>query len=151
MLDYIEPAPESIRNDSSFSASTTTSTSSASSSSSSSSSAIYYNGIFNVPNADGRLRTYMTAEVHIVLGEARGRLTVPAAALGDSGADSTYTVRVVEPGGGPTPRTIKTGLNNKIMAEVISGLKEGERVVVGEKGADAPVARAGRPPSPMGF
>lgn len=149
-LDSIEPAPESIRNDSSFSASTTASTSSASSSSSSSSSAIYYNGIFDVPNADGRLRTYMTAEVHIVLGEARDRLIIPAAALGASGAAGTHTVRVAEPGGGTTHRTIKTGLNNKIVAEVISGLKEGDRVVVGE-GAATAVSRASGPPSPMGF
>jgi membrane fusion protein, macrolide-specific efflux system len=81
-LDSIEPAPESIKTDSSFTPSTTSSsTNSSSSSSSSSSSAVYYNGIFNVPNADGDLRTYMTAEVHIVLGEAHNILTIPAAAL----------------------------------------------------------------------
>lgn len=66
-LASIEPAPESVRSDSSFSSSSSSTSSSSSSSSTSSSEAIYYNGVFNVPNPDGKLRTYMTAEVHIVL------------------------------------------------------------------------------------
>jgi macrolide-specific efflux system membrane fusion protein len=92
----------------------------------------------------------MTAEVHIVLGEARNVLIVPAGALANKGADNSYVVQVVEPGGGVTRRTIKVGLNNKIMAEVISGLKEGERVVTGQKSADAQASRMPGPP-PMGL
>ena len=49
-LDAIEPAPESVKNDSSFSSSSTTSSSTSTSSSSSSTSAIYYIGAFNVAN-----------------------------------------------------------------------------------------------------
>lgn len=128
-LQSIEPAPESIKSDSSFNSSTTSS----SSSSSSSSTAIYYNGIFNVPNADNRLRTYMTAVVHIVLGEARNVLTVPAAALKGPAADGTYTAQVLGADGKTTTRTIRVGLNNKITAEVREGLKEGERVVLGQR------------------
>ncbi len=71
-LASIEPAPESIKNDSSISSSNTASTgSSSSSSSSTTSSAIYYNGVFNVPNPSGHLLTYMTAQVHIVLGRPK--------------------------------------------------------------------------------
>ena len=33
--------------------------------------AIYYNGLFDVDNPDHKLRISMTAQVHIVLGEAR--------------------------------------------------------------------------------
>jgi macrolide-specific efflux system membrane fusion protein len=133
ILQSIEPAPESIKSDSSFNSSTTSSTSS--SSSSSASTAIYYNGIFNVPNADNRLRTYMTAVVHIVLGEARNVLTVPAAALKGPAADGTYTVQVIDTDGKAATRTIGIGLNNKITAEVRDGLKEGERVVIGQRNA----------------
>jgi len=129
VLQSIEPAPESIKSDSSFNSSTTSSTSS----SSSSSTAIYYNGIFNVPNADNRLRTYMTAVVHIVLGEARNVLTVPAAALKGPAADSSYTAQVIDTDGKTATRTIRIGLNNKITAEVRDGLKKGERVVIGQK------------------
>jgi macrolide-specific efflux system membrane fusion protein len=144
-LASIEPAPESIRSDSSFSTSTT------SSSTSSTSSAIYYNGIFNVPNEDGRLRTYMTAQVHIVLGRAEDALTVPAVALGPRNADGTYTVRVVE-GDKITTRQVEIGLNDKVIAEVRSGLQRGDKVVTGEGSASAPASgsrRMGGPP--MGF
>lgn len=151
-LAAIEPAPESIRSDSSFSSSTSSSSSS-STSSSSSSSAIYYNGVFNVPNADGKLRTYMTAEVHIVLGEARGVLTVPASALGAADSDGSYTVRVVDADGRVSDRKAKIGLNDKVTAEVRSGLAENERVVTGEASTAASTVSSGGPggPPPMGL
>ncbi|MCG5234570.1 efflux RND transporter periplasmic adaptor subunit [Xanthobacter oligotrophicus] len=143
-LAFIEPAPESIKTDSSFTTTSTSSSSSSSSSSSTSSSAIYYMGLFDVPNPDGRLRTYMTAEVHIVLGEAKGVLTVPATALERDGAGDV--VRVVAPDGTLTRRKVEVGLNDKITAEIRSGLKEGERVVTGEKVQGA--ATASRMPGP---
>ncbi len=42
---------------------------------------MYYNALFDVPNEDGKLRIDMTAQVYIVLNEAKNVLTVPAAAL----------------------------------------------------------------------
>jgi len=126
-LQSIEPAPESVKTDSSFTSSATA----AASTSSSTSAAVYYNGVFSVPNPDGQLRTYMTAEVHIVLGEARGVLTVPSAALEAPGADGSATVKVLGPTGVVTTRTVKVGLNNKITAEIRDGLKAGETVVTG--------------------
>ncbi|MGX1306024.1 macrolide-specific efflux system membrane fusion protein [Amorphus suaedae] len=149
-LSQIEPAPETITSDSAVS----TSSSSASSSSSSSSSAIYYNGIFDVPNPDGRLRTYMTAEVHIVVGEAKDALTIPSAALTSRNADGTYQVRVLGADGQVSARKVGIGLNTNVTAEVISGLEEGDRVVTGELGVGAAGARGGGrrgPRSPMGF
>ncbi|MBB6250853.1 efflux RND transporter periplasmic adaptor subunit [Nitrospirillum iridis] len=132
-LTSIEPAPESITSDSSITSSSSTSSSS---SSSSSSTAIYYNGLFNIPNPEGRLRTYMTAEVHIVLGQAKGVLTVPSSALA-KGPDGAHMVRVMDSQGQITPRRVEIGLNNKVTAEVKSGLKQGERVVTGELSGDA--------------
>lgn len=147
-LESIEPAPESIKSDSSFS--TSTSASSASTSTSSSS-AIYYNGIFNVPNTQGRLRTYMTAEVHIVLGQAKGALTIPAIALGKPAADGSYPVHVVDAQGKITERSVTVGLNDKTTAEILTGLEKGERVVTGQLAPGAAVS-SGRPPGPgMGF
>ncbi len=151
-LGFIEPAPESVRSDSSFSSSTTSSSSS-SSSSTTSSEAIYYNGLFDVPNPEGRLRTYMTAEVHIVLGAARDVLTIPSAAI-DTAADGRRTVRVVGADGTASVRTVVIGLDDKATAEVREGLSEGERVVIGEASAAAgPMAGGpgGPPPGPMGF
>lgn len=147
-LEQIEPAPESIKSDSSF-----TSSSSSSSSTSSSSSAIYYIGVFNVPNQDHRLRTYMTAEVHIVLGEAKDVLTVASAALGRKDKDGRYAVRVVDRFGEISERFVEVGLNNKVTAEVMSGLEQGERVVIAEASAQTSSSTSSRPPGPppMGF
>ncbi len=153
-LASIEPAPESVRSDSSFSSSSSSTSSSSSSSSTSSSEAIYYNGVFNVPNPDGKLRTYMTAEVHIVLGDAKNVLTIPAAALGAQLADGAYSVRVLADDGKVVDRKVETGLNNKVTVEVRSGLAEHERVVTGEASSQvtttAAVGPGGGPP-PMGF
>lgn len=150
-LTSVEPAPESIRSDSSFSSSISVSSSS-SSSSSASSSAIYYNGVFTIPNAEGRLRTYMTAQVHIVLGQAKGARLVPSAALGTRDEAGRYAVRVVGADGQITDRKVEIGLNNKITAEVKSGLEAGERVVLGlGAGSAAPAAPGGGRRGPMGF
>lgn len=64
-LRQVEPAPESINNDAS----------------SSTTSAVYYNALFDVPNTDGKLRINMTAQVNIILNEAKNALTIPASAL----------------------------------------------------------------------
>ena len=68
-LRQIEPAPSSINTESN------------SSTSSSSSSAVYYNALFDIPNEDGKLRIDMTAQVYIILDEAKHVLTIPAAAV----------------------------------------------------------------------
>ncbi|MDF1747444.1 MAG: efflux RND transporter periplasmic adaptor subunit, partial [Alphaproteobacteria bacterium] len=120
-LDSIEPAPESIRSDSSITTSSSTSTST-------SSSAVYYIGVFNTPNPDGLLRTYMTAEVHIVIAEALDVLTIPTEALGRKGKDGGYTVNILGEDGQISPRKITIGLNDKSIVEVLSGLEEGEKV-----------------------
>lgn len=145
-LAAIEPAPESITGDSAI----TSSSSSGSASSSSASEAVYYIGTFEVANPDGRLRTYMTAEVQIVTDEARDVLTVPAAAL-VGGRDGT-SVRIVDDAGAVTTRPVEIGLNNKVVAEVREGLAEGERVVIGQADGGAPpaAARSSRR-GPLGF
>jgi membrane fusion protein, macrolide-specific efflux system len=127
-LEQIEPAPESIKSDASFSSTTTTSSTS---SSSSTSTAIYYIGVFNVPNKDLSLRTYMTAEVHIVTGEAKLVKVIPALALMRK-SDGRTTVRTLGASGDISEREVKTGLNDRTIVEIRSGLAEGERVVTGE-------------------
>ncbi|MBU0917027.1 MAG: efflux RND transporter periplasmic adaptor subunit [Gammaproteobacteria bacterium] len=131
-LRTIEPSPESEQVD--------TSTKTTTSTSSSTTSAVYYNGLFEVPNPDGKLRVAMTAQVFIVLAKADDVLAIPASALGKRNRkDDTYAVRVLEgePGGVQrvVDRQVKVGLNNRVQAQVLSGLKEGERVVVGEASA----------------
>jgi macrolide-specific efflux system membrane fusion protein len=95
-------------------------------------SAIYYSALFEVPNPDGRLRAMMTTQVSIVLASRRGVLKIPATALGQRLADGRYPVRVELPSGEIATRPIRTGLNNKVSVEVVDGLAEGDKVVVGE-------------------
>lgn len=94
--------------------------------------AVYYNGIFSVPNADRRLRIAMTAQVTIVIEQRKGVLTLPASALGSAGRDGLYRVGVYEEASGSTRMAeVKVGLNNNITAEITEGLSEGDRVVAG--------------------
>lgn len=121
-LRTVEPAPDSILTDTN--AATTTSAS-----------AIYYNGLLDVPNPEGLLRISMTAQVNIVLNEAKQVLSIPSAALGERDREGRSTVRVVDSAGQAAPRSVKVGLNNNVNAQILDGLAVGERVVVGEAAA----------------
>lgn len=135
-LRAIEPAPTSIKSESTTS--------------SSSSSAVYYNGLFDVPNPNGELRIDMTAQVYIVLQSAKNALVIPTAALPNSGGSGQQTIQVLDATGYPKPRQVVIGLNNRVQAQVLSGLKEGEKVVLGESSdAEKSSGRAGRPPMRM--
>ncbi len=128
-LRAVEPAPESIADDSA--------------SASSSSTAIYYNGLFDVDNPDHRLRISMTAQVTIVLKSADDVLTLPASVLTRKGRDGTYTVEVwSQEAEAAEPRRISVGLNNKVTAEVTDGLSEGD-LVVSRAAAGGAGSRAG--------
>ncbi len=143
-LRAIEPAPTSI-NDSTNSSTT----SSSSTSSSSSSTAIYYNGVFDVANPGHKLRISMTTEVNIVLAEARGALTIPSTALDKRGPDGRYRVRVLGTDQRIEAREVRIGMNNKVDAQVLDGLREGEQVIIGEASAStasSSSARGGPPP-----
>ena len=136
-LRSIEPAPESVQTETSQSASSGTS--------SNSTQAIYYNGLFEVPNTTGELRISMTAQVYIVLGEAKDTLIIPSAALGPKTPDGGYIVQVVGKDRRPVPRHVTIGINNNATAQVLSGLQVGEQVVVGEASATTPSAQGGPP------
>lgn len=139
VLEAVAPAPESIVNDSSISGSSI----SGSTSTTATSEAIYYNGRFTVPNPDGRLRTYMTAEVHIVMGSAQDVLTVPSMALGTPDDQGRYRLQVQGRDGTLEDRRVSVGLNDKVMAEITEGLAEGEKIVTGSgnAGGSGPAAR----------
>ncbi|WP_420001537.1 MacA family efflux pump subunit [Acinetobacter sp. LF10] len=162
-LRQVEPAPNSINTE-------TTNTSS-----SSSSTAVYYNALFDVPNEDGKLRIDMTAQVYIVLAEAKNVLTIPAAAIQtkrsnkkDNSNNSTATnqakttntqkiqqpkrldlteaekaliaqgkastgiVRILQADGTAQPQPVLIGLNNRVTAQVLRGLKQGDQVVIAD-------------------
>lgn len=100
--------------------------------------AVYYNALFEVPNKNGELLPAMTAEVHVVLGEAKNVLKAPVTALGAREADGRYHVLVIGPDGNPQDRVVAVGLTNASVAEVKSGLRVGERVVIGQASTGKP-------------
>jgi len=122
-LRAIAPAPESIENQNT------------SSSSASSASAVYYNGLFDVDNTDGKLRTGMTAQVYIVQASAKDTIIVSSSALERRGRGQ-YAVKVVDKDGKIEERPVKIGINTSVDAQVLEGLKEGEKVVVAQASAN---------------
>ena len=68
---------------------------------------------------------------------------IPATALGARAKDGTYTVQVLDAEGKPQPRQVRIGINNNIAVQIMHGLGEGERVVIGDA-ADAEKAAGER-------
>lgn len=134
VLTAIEPAPEQI--------STTSSTDSA----------IYYIGYVEVPNPERRFRIDMTAQVYVVIDKASNTLMVPSAAIrkgggSDSSPNGTY-VRVLKADESAEDRPVKVGIDNRVNAQILSGLKAGEAVIIGENSGKSgqEQSRRRRPP-----
>ncbi|MDX1551802.1 MAG: efflux RND transporter periplasmic adaptor subunit [Marinobacter sp.] len=94
---------------------------------------VLYNAVFEVPNPEGRLMTQMTAQVFFVNAEARDALMVPVTALNGRGPGAT--VQVLGSNGQPEQRAVSVGVTNRVQAEILDGLEEGERVVSSPRGA----------------
>ncbi len=120
---------------------------------------IYYPALFEVDNQDGFLLPEMTAEVFFLLQAAENVLMAPLAALTipsepsppsasalyiqmaqpeiayellDEPGEGTQAVAyVVSNDGEISPRTLRIGARDLISAEILSGLAEGERVIIG--------------------
>lgn len=137
-LRAIEPAPPSI----------------ATSDEVDTASAIYYYALLDVPNPDGVLRIGMTAEVTILLEEARDALTIPTSAI-NAGREGVRTVRIWTAGNDAGElREVQVGLATAARSVILSGLSEGERVLTGgnvARGSQNSTASSGfrgpRPPS----
>ena len=93
---------------------------------------VFYDVLFDIPNPERVLKIQMTAQVFIVLAQAKGVLLIPAAAIGNAAEGATIKVRVLKDNNSIEQRTIKIGIKSEISAEVTGDLKEKERVVIGE-------------------
>jgi macrolide-specific efflux system membrane fusion protein len=93
---------------------------------------VFYDVLFDIPNQDGELKIQMTAQVFIVLAQAKGVLLIPAAAIGNAGEGATVKVRVLKTDGAVESRDVKIGIKSELFAEVKDGLKEKELVIIGE-------------------
>ena len=133
ILTAIEPAPEEISETSSTDA------------------AIYYVGYVEVPNPERLFRIDMTAQIYIIIDQAKDALLVPSAAIQErpakdqteGQAKTSKIVRVLNDDGTVEPRTVEVGIDNRVNAQILSGVKEGEKVIIGEASANASGNRSG--------
>lgn len=133
-LKAIEPAPEQI------------------SETSSTDTAIYYIGYLEVPNPERRFRIDMTAQVYVVIDQAKDTLLIPSTALKNSKTDTsgktTATVRVLQADGTVKEQPVTVGINNRVNAQILSGLKAGDDVILSEDNSSSKGKQSGggRPP-----
>lgn len=90
---------------------------------------VYYITIISADNPEGLLKPEMTATVNISLQKKENVLTVPSGAIRRDGGKK---VVFVMQNNQPVKREVKTGWKDSSYTEILSGLNEGERVVIGE-------------------
>lgn len=86
-----------------------------------------------VPNADYALLPGMYASVELPLHAAENALTVPIQAFQSSG-EGRGTVLVVTAANKIEVRQVNVGLQTANLVQLLTGVKEGERVVIGDQG-----------------
>ncbi|MDP2204892.1 MAG: efflux RND transporter periplasmic adaptor subunit [Alphaproteobacteria bacterium] len=95
---------------------------------------VLYNVLVDVDNRDRRLMTGMSTQMFFVLGRAKDVVLMPVAALGkrvaaqDNETGQAYEVRKIAAGGVPQATIVHIGLMSRTLAEVRTGLAEGDSV-----------------------
>lgn len=90
--------------------------------------AIYYYGRLIVPNENNTLRIGMTVQNVIDVERAQNVLIVPATAV--KGQGQNQYVEVLSPDNVVERRMIQTGVSDGLNLEVVSGVDEGEKVII---------------------
>jgi RND family efflux transporter MFP subunit len=88
---------------------------------------------FDIPNKDNHLAPGMYADVVLQVQHKQNALSIPVQAL-LHGSDRS-TVLVLDSQNRIVTRPIDTGIQEPSLVEVTSGLREGDRVIVGNQGA----------------
>ena len=93
---------------------------------------VFYDVLFDIDNPKRELHIQMTAQVFIVLSQAKDVLLIPTSTVGNAGAGDEIQVQVMKADKSIEVRTIKIGIKGEISTEVSEGLKEKELVVISE-------------------
>jgi HlyD family secretion protein len=87
----------------------------------------------SIDNPGGELKANMTANAEILLDEHKGVLTVPENAVSyDNQKNATVQIPDSKQKDGYRTIPVKVGLSNGSVTEIISGLKEGQQVVLSQ-------------------
>ncbi|MDT8924237.1 efflux RND transporter periplasmic adaptor subunit [Pseudomonas taiwanensis] len=99
---------------------------------------VQYTVLLDVDNPDGALMAEMTTQVFFVAGQASQVLTAPLAALDDRDGDGLRMAQVLTRDGKVEQRQVRTGLSDRLRVQILDGVREGERLLIG-----APAASGG--------
>ena len=119
---------------------------------------VLYNVLFNVENQNNTLMIGMTAQVFFIVEQSENTLLIPQSAIAyslktnvyknpanqiDSENKKNMSVQVLNADGITTERKVITGISNAIYVEVLSGLDEGEKVIIGVESAEPTNTKGG--------
>ena len=93
---------------------------------------------------DFQLREGLTVTVTIIVEEKINVLLVPNAAITTEGSQSY--VQAASPTGTAQQRAIETGITDFQFTEIVSGLREGEQILVPQGTATTPTTTSSGPP-----
>ncbi len=134
-LRQILPAPPKPQTDGSNPDATTNTTGQAASATNN---VVLYTALFDVSNEKGDLRPEMTAQVFFVTASANDAVLAPRAALTPvEGSPGEFAVDVIGPAGKIETRHVRIGVATRFTAQILSGLRPGERVITGHMAGTA--------------
>lgn len=113
---------------------------------------VLYDALFDVANPDGDLGIQMSAQVFFVHAEAREAVLVPVSALavargGKGKGKEAGDALLVLKDGTSERRPVTVGVRNRVQAEIVSGLDEGEEVAIAARVPEARKAAPGASPT----
>lgn len=88
---------------------------------------VLFNALIDVENPQMQLLPSMTVQVFFVLGEARNTLVLPMSAVQRNGEQHQVQVMTAQ---GTQARAVEVGLSTRTTAQIVSGLEEGDEVVL---------------------
>lgn len=104
--------------------------------------ALFYAVLFEIDNADHQLLSDMTVQVELEVARASQVPSLPIIALDMRDSAGLYTVQVLDAAGKAGPRQVRIGIRDDARAQVLAGLRAGERVLL----APAPASPASAHP-----
>ncbi len=107
---------------------------------------VYYTVTIDVDKPENLLKPTMTARVSITIGESKNVITVPLAAVKESKGIQYVQVMVNNEA---EKRTVTTGLASEDKVEILSGLSDGEQILMPKSKAVSQTSDAAKAPSTM--